>query len=80
MFEIVTSSLWHPEFYTSFGPYPDLCFTKAPPSVNGRSKYTVRSAYREDAGRYTCIAENPAGLEQTSNTVLVKGENIWHEV
>ncbi|XP_036354448.1 hemicentin-1-like isoform X2 [Octopus sinensis] len=44
----------------------------APPSINGQSRLIVRNTGKEDSGRYTCIAKNPAGQRETQATVGVK--------
>ncbi|GFO01498.1 hemicentin-1-like, partial [Plakobranchus ocellatus] len=46
----------------------------AAPSVNGVSTLVVRSAMKEDAGEYTCVATNPANQQSvtTSARVIVK--------
>ncbi|XP_033761247.1 hemicentin-1-like [Pecten maximus] len=40
-------------------------------NIGGRSLLIVNSARREDGGLYTCIAENPAGIDTASATVLM---------
>ena len=38
------------------------------------AKLVVRDCLPEDAGAYTCLAENPAGKTSSSAAVCVKGE------
>lgn len=55
----------------------------ASPSKNGRSFLHIHHALRQDAGMYTCIAENPAGLVTASAPVLMKGDNklpLFHKI
>ncbi|XP_060069782.1 hemicentin-1-like [Ylistrum balloti] len=40
-------------------------------NIGGRSLLIVNSARREDGGLYTCIAENPAGVDTASATVIM---------
>nr|XP_022322237.1 hemicentin-1-like isoform X1 [Crassostrea virginica] len=42
------------------------------PSINGRSFLHIHHALRQDAGMYTCIAENPAGIATASTPILMK--------
>ncbi|XP_060552023.1 hemicentin-1-like isoform X2 [Ruditapes philippinarum] len=42
------------------------------PSVNGRSVFIVHNVRREDAGVYTCLAQNPAGQAEVNTMVTVK--------
>ncbi|XP_048772936.2 hemicentin-1-like isoform X2 [Ostrea edulis] len=44
----------------------------ASPSIHGRSFLFIYHALRQDAGMYTCIAENPAGIATASAPVLMK--------
>ncbi|XP_062570988.1 hemicentin-1-like isoform X1 [Saccostrea cucullata] len=59
-------------------PVPTITWTlngkpvPASPSINGRSFLYIYHALRQDAGMYTCIAENPAGIDTASAPVLMK--------
>ena len=45
------------------------------PSFNGReTSFVVRECLPEDAGAYTCLAENSAGKTSCCAAVYVKGE------
>jgi hypothetical protein len=52
----------------------NICLLTASPSIHGRSFLFIYHALRQDAGMYTCIAENPAGIATASAPVLMKGE------
>ncbi|KAL4218919.1 Hemicentin-1 [Mactra antiquata] len=45
---------------------------ESPPSVNGRSILIIRNVRAEDAGQYTCIAQNPASSVSVNTMVVVK--------
>ena len=38
--------------------------------------FIVHSVRREDAGVYTCLAQNPAGQAEVNTMVTVKGQYI----
>ena len=42
--------------------------------MNGRSVYLQHNARPEDAGVYTCLAQNPAGQREVKTVVTVKGK------
>jgi hypothetical protein len=52
----------------------NICLSTASPSIHGRSFLFIYHALRQDAGMYTCIAENPAGIATASAPVLMKGD------
>ncbi|XP_076093735.1 hemicentin-1-like isoform X1 [Mytilus galloprovincialis] len=41
-------------------------------SYHGRSRLIIRNAIEQDAGMYTCIAKNPAGMDTVSVSVVMK--------
>ncbi|GAB1607434.1 hemicentin-1-like [Argonauta hians] len=51
----------------------------APPSINGRSKLVVRNSGKDDGGKYTCIAKNPAGQRETHAIIEVKASQSGSE-
>lgn len=47
------------------------------PSFNGREvKFVVRECLPEDAGTYTCLAENSAGRTSCGAAVGIRGETV----
>lgn len=45
------------------------------PSFNGREvKFVVKESLPEDAGEYTCLAENSVGRTSSCGTVKVRGQ------
>lgn len=45
------------------------------PSFNGKEvKFVVKESLPEDAGEYTCLAENSAGRTSSCSAVKVKGQ------
>jgi hypothetical protein len=54
----------------------DTVLTADEPSLNGRSRLTIRNAMKNDDGTYMCVAENPAGVRRAIAAVRVKGKSV----
>lgn len=51
------------------------------PSFDGReASFVVRDALPEDAGAYTCLAENEAGKTSCGAAVFVRGEGVSSKI
>lgn len=46
--------------------------------VSGEARLVVRKCVPEDAGAYTCVAENAAGKTSSSSAVYVRGNTHAH--